>query len=1141
MPGFFNSRSGSSVRNYHYYVPSDKKLHDIGLASYTRNSLDKFGKRRRNGQDENDPDISEYFSNGLDSIRTRFTGDGATLIIYRFEKDTKRYLYTTNTGTDEENIFWTPSGVAGEEGGGVVFGSNLQTFQEKFDLYQKGWIKEDGATSTERFEAYNVKYIWSKVNNSLSGCINFNINNYSILTRPSSGVVSLFLQSKGDGNDRSIAFQPPIIAGVGATATGKEHAFNLSEDLGPGALSAPDVGGIKNPNNTVAGPLNLHFNRGTGKWESGTTQTYCKVLDDIPGVPLTDLPNNVDFVDNESLKIPFNSGWAMVMNTEKGNPHMMVPNSFGCITSEKEKIVIINRSIRSYVKGEVCLASQINGDWVPVPLNNGVSVAKKLTIDWSQIQKYIVNAKGFFRNRNDTQFLEPSNYQDHVRSRFYNTLSSTSFTENTAGNDLSKLRLLNLYYTGNSDINYSLSDNGSVDMDEINNATINTFTSYSLNNFPSLNYMQFYDADIIPKNLGGNNAGPCRLRNTIISRTDPIDEDTGVGAESVPVSWGMYFPNGYSSAGVTRIKSITSATSANPSMKIYNPSAIEVNSYTIATQNDKLNLKDAYFYHMPAQIALNSSINQTIEIGKLGNALNKTQGAYCDNLINYMKDPIKGDWIKTGSKNMYGLGPVDSTNIQFTPLSLELALSSTSIADEGLGSQGAVNGGYKNLKQNLLKIGAATPEYFKSEGKSEGFFGGAWTRMQIPSAKLEDDGSIYGSISFGRRLFNFGEMKAGETNFEATIGPPKRGDTPDGGPDLLPATRNESSNVMGIIGTKGTFSLPNGGTLELKTSNMFGMLAYTRSTISNGGFSSFFTGLSLFIQDLSGQNRSSDIVQWGGSLGIDQIKELGSTALWCAVYDHCPNTIYDSRYFTPLQFNPSGTSVDFEEVDLPVNTPIRTQKTIPTRKNKIRRNMLLTNGGFTYVKKIIAANVPVIEKAGEGYAENTQVTFNLGGKPAKFLISKVTGNGGISELILDIDNEGLDAYGETSNDGTGNPFYADPLVGNLPINIFPDDPAKQAVVKMYSGKVIEKLMTDKLNFYGAKKITPEDNNGEGNDRGFITGTKTTTFALTKNNTGKYDIFLFFANDILNYPEAGVLWEGYPAPPARYINLEITSI
>jgi hypothetical protein len=1138
MTGFFNSRSGSSVRNYYYYVPSDKKLHDIGLASYTRNSLDKFGKKRKDGRDQNDPDISEYLSGGIDSIKPILRGDSAELFIYRFEKDTKRYLYTTKSGADENNIFWTPSGTTGSTGG-IVF-TDLKSFQDKFDLFQKGWIKDNGS-----LESYNIKYIWSKINNSLSGCINFNINGYSILNQPSNGVVSLFLQSKGDGNDRSVAFQPPVIAGVGRTATGVEHAFNLSENLGPGAFSAPDVGGIKNPNNTVAGPLKMHFNRGTGEWESGTTQTYCKILDDIPGVSLADLPLDVDGVSNESLNTPFNSGMAMVISTEKGNPHLLVPCSTGCITSDKEKIVVLNRSPRSYVKGEICLASQINGDWVPVPLTNGLSVAKKLTIEWSQIQKYITNAKGFFRDFDDTSFLEPDNYQSHVRSRFYDSLPKTSFSDNTAGNNLSTLRLINLGFTGlndSSSIIYSLNNNGSINMTDINDATTANSIIY-LNRFPSLNFIQFYDADIIPKNLGGNNAGPNRLKNTVIKRTEPSDADTGVAAESVPVSWGMYFPDGYISAGVTRTKSVTAATSANPSMKIYDPASISFSSYTNTVQVDNLNLKDAYFYHMPAQIALNSSRNQTIELSKLVLSM-FSAGVYCDNLINYMNSSVKGDWIKAGSRDMYGLTPVNSTSIQFTPLSLELALSSTMIYNEGLGSLTATAGGYKNLKENLLKIGAGTEEHFKSVKEKKGFFGGAFPRIEMNTpAALESDGSVYGYISFGRRLYN---INAG-TDFASTIGPPKRGDAPDGGPDLLPnAGHSEASNVMGIIGTKGTFSLPNGGSIELKTSNMFGLLAYTQNILAGTSYSfQLFVGAVL---DLSGKSREVQRVQWGGSLGDEQIKEFGSTALWCAVYDHCPNTIYDSRYFTPLQFNPSDASVDFDEVNLSPGTQVQSQRNIQTRKNKIRRGMLISNGGFTYIKRIIAADISsvVIEKAGAGYAVGSSLTFALGDKPAEFVISEVDGNGGILAITLNDKKEGLsnpvDAYGQTSNNGTVNPFYSAPLYAQLPINTFPDDPTKTASIKMTRGRVIEKLMTDMVKFYGAKKVTPSDNNGKGNNRGFVTGSKTTTFSVSKNDTGKYDIFLFFANDILNYPEAGVaFWEGYPVPPARYVNLEITSI
>lgn len=1101
MTGFFNSRSGSTVRNYHYYVPSDVKLHDIGLASYTRNSLEKFGKRKKNGIEENDPDINEYLSGGIDSIKPILLGKDATLIIYRFDKETKRYLYTTSDGANEDNIYWSPRG-------GVMFQS-LETFQQQFDLYQKGWVKDET-------EVFNIKYIWSKINNSLSGCITFDINNYSILNSPSAGVVQLYFQSRGDGSQRGIAFQPPIIAGVGRTATGQEHAFNISESFPIGSLSRPDVGGATNPNNTIAGPMRLHFNRGTGEWESGTTQVYCQVLEDLGGISSVDLPSNVDIVDNDTLKLPFTSGIGMVMSDEKGNPHLCAPVSFGCEISEKEKIILVNRTPRSFVKGEKILASNVNGSWIPIPLQNGTNVPKKFGLQWSQIQKYIVNAKGFFRDTFDEP-LDHNKYKDLMRGHFYNTLSTLPEI-NKAKVDLESIKVINLSKVTFDDKGkpiYTVNAGGKVDLSNFPVPNIQLTT-------PSFNYDQMFDADIISTKLGGNNTLDI-LRNTNISQTEAYSQEDGVAADSVPFSWGMYFPNGYSTADVRRLQSTTSVTSAYPSLNIYTGGSLDFTPYTNAFQTDKLNLKDLYFYHMPAQIALNASGNQSIRWQQL-HPINAGK------LIQYIQDPFKGDWLKaSGGKDAYKLTPLSPSKVQFTPLSLELALSSTIIKDEGVGGQNPVNGGYKKLKSNL--------DYMRTllgnDQVSYRTFGKAWNRLNAGPVNISPDGddSVRGYIEFGERLAN----RADQTG---TVGPPKRVDRPAGGPEILPFdNKKESSNVVGIIAAKATITLQGGGNLQIKTSNKFGLLAYTKVTLSNSSWNFFQTGGTLFGSDTGGQNRKYDEIQWGGSIG-DKVEDLGTTALWCAVYDHCPNTAYDGRYFSPLQFNPSGENMDFKQVTLAVNTTVD-KNTLPiqTENIAIRRSMLLTNGGFGYIRKVIVAGTPKVEKAGTNYVEGESVTFSLGSKPAVFKVASITGDGGISSIELDPDL-GVDALGETK-DGIANPFKGDtPLTASIK-----SDKGTGAKITLDHGKVIEKLYVDRIKQYGEyKKVTPPDNAGQGDDRGFVRQNKSTVFSVEENSTGKYDIFFFFVSDILNHPEAGVgsYYEGGAVPPARYVNLEITA-
>jgi hypothetical protein len=1137
MTKFFDSRSGFSVKNYYYYVPSDTKLHDIGLASYTRNSLVNFGKtkaRTPNAQWQWHPDIQEFFGTSIGNLQNILLGDSAVVHMQRFDKDGKRYLDTTSDGQEENNIFWTPSGTTGSEGGGIAF-TQLKIFQNKFDLYQKGFIKADSTLLTEKLDAYNVKYIWSKIINSREGCLTFSAAGYNVLGLAASGDIKIFFQSKSDGSDRSVALQPPVIAGVARTATGKEHAFAISETLPIGAFSAPDVGGIKNPNNTVAGPLKVSFNRGTGEWESGTTQVYCRLLDDIAGVSLDDLPENVDLVDNESLKIPTASGWGMLLQTEKGNPHLLAPVSFGCATSSKERILLINRSTRAFTKGEIVIASQINGDYVPIPLANGVSVAKKLTIEWSQIQKYIVNAKGFFRNDSDTSFIEPQDYIAAVRAKFYDSLTSATYAPLVSGlqyNIIPRLREWNLVTMDDAD--YSLNTNGSVQdpsSSEVNDAvTIANRNKSILPNF--FNYHTFYDADMLPKDIGGNNSSPTKLKNTVIKRTTPYSDTMGVAAEDVPTSWGMYFPDGYSSLSVRRTKSTRSVSQVASSngRVVYQGGTLNFTPYTNLV-GTTFNLKDSYFYHLPAQIALNSSGNQSIDPVFMMSAY---YGNTCDSYVQYLHQQIKGYYLNNSSnKPAYGLTPINSTFVQFTPLSLELALSTTQIDNFGLGAQTALNEGYSDLKLALQRAGTYGGDYF----------GGAWSRIGINNAvNLEPDGSVRAKLSFANKLINYAIQNP---TAAINIGPPARGDKPDGGPEMIPMVNAvESSNVIGILAAKGTFPMTKGGIVEFKTNQYLGLLTYTTYTISQTNIS--ISPILGFAQDLSGRSMGVEHIKWGGSLGAEQVKELGTTALWCAVYDHSPNTIYDGRFFAPLQFNPSGAEMDFEEVFLQTGTILTSgSPKFDTIKNKVRRNMLLSDGGFAYAQKYIGLDTTSIKinKPGTGYADFDKVKVNIGGKPAHLVVTGLTNNGGISQLSIDeellksIDVGPGYIYGETANNGTVNPFKYGPTA-NATIQSVNGTGAEIVFTR---GKVYERLKVDKSQFYGIKKLTHEDNNGEGNSKGFITGTKTTTFTLEPNSTGKYDVFFFFVSDIANYPEGGVIFgEGSDVPAARYVELEITS-
>lgn len=1137
---FFSRNNQSVVSNCHSYITEKPTLHNIGLASYTRNTLEKFGKERRNGSDVISAEIEEYFSNTYSSLKPKLLGDsGSTLSIMKFDKQTKKYTLVTGT-----EIFNTPSGSAA---------SSLSDFQTKFDTWQKGFYSAD--TTANKDLKWKLQHVWSNIQNSMSGCITFGIT-YTVLTCQESSLVKLYFQSGGKADTvRSVAHKDKIIiAAPPRTPTGEKLSFADTQETEPGYNVPAREGGSNNPKNPVAGELKLHYDPATGKWESGTTLMMFDLLTDIDGVPAKDLPRDVDATNLDAfysgpLSSKFTIGSGMVVGTENGNPHLFGPKSNGCGPSPKTKVLMVNRTPRSFTAGERVIGSLINGEWIPIGLGPAKVVSKKLDVEWSQIQKYIVDAKSFWRNESDTRFITPDEYSNHVRFKFYSSLStlSNAGTLQASGNDLDRIALINLLQPNVSSL--ELNPNGTVKLSP-EGVTIQTVDNYNLymNLVPSTGYLQFYDADVLKTTLGGNNTAN-RIKKANISQTDN-DVEGEVYAENVTASWGMYFPQGYSSSTTSRLKAYANGINVSSAFSvaggqygntfpIYQNATLDFS----AAENDSFSISDPNMYHLPAQFALNSSGNQSLYLPILWHTLKNSNA---NGLVTYFKDPLKGDYlVANGNKTVYGLSPLNPTTVQFTPLSLQLALCSTIVPNN---SDKDINGGYADLGINL-----------SYQNWTKDHLGKAWQRLQLPDAGflLGTTDTTRGNIGFGKRLLKIG------SNGQITIDTPARNDIPDGGPGILPQYNgDELSNVVGLIGARATLNLSAGGQIALKTNNHFGLNAYG-SVGGGGGFLSFIPTMFGLVPGADGRSeiKQYQYVSWGSSEGqSDDLRAFGTIALWCSIYDHCPNTVYDARYFTPIQMHsdtkdlngdaididmvakqPRGSTRSADKTPIAIGTTINQffTDTVTTIKNPIRRNMLLTGGGFYYIQRVLAAKVSSISITHDpdvqtpNYSEGDVVTFAYGNVPAIFKVSEVSENGTIIAIKPDTKNLGLDAYGEFS----GNPFKDGPIEGTISSN------GNGCTIKLREGIVIEKVKHDVLKKYSAEKIlTPSDNNGGGDDYGYVRSSKNTTFSLESNQTGKYDIFLFFANDIMVCPEntAGANGALETNPFAQYVNLEISA-
>jgi hypothetical protein len=176
---FFGRTGTPVIYNHHTYVTDSIPLQNVGLGSYTRNSMAMFGKQRSSAASaalSDIPEMIEYFGGQLDNLKPKLLGDQATIAIMTYDKANNQY-YLKQDG----EIWVTPEGNSA---------TSLKDFQEKFDSWQKGFL-------TTPADISKLEYTWSAIQNSVSGCINYSVP-YSILNCGTvTGVVRLYFHSAG--------------------------------------------------------------------------------------------------------------------------------------------------------------------------------------------------------------------------------------------------------------------------------------------------------------------------------------------------------------------------------------------------------------------------------------------------------------------------------------------------------------------------------------------------------------------------------------------------------------------------------------------------------------------------------------------------------------------------------------------------------------------------------------------------------------------------------------------------------------------------------------------------------------------------------------------------------------------------------
>ncbi len=159
------------------------------------------------------------------------------------------------------------------------------------------------------------------------------------------------------------------------------------------------------PSNGTAGELSNHYVPLEGKFESGTTQVFAVMVEDLPGSqqPTVDdaLTEDAPFLLNKNTGFEVNVGKAMVVSMQNANPKQWMPDFVepkNCRQSNNKVILNVhNPTSRPFTKGENVILQKLDGVWVPLSVGEGSSAIAPADPNWD-FMYLMTNSMFFFRN-----------------------------------------------------------------------------------------------------------------------------------------------------------------------------------------------------------------------------------------------------------------------------------------------------------------------------------------------------------------------------------------------------------------------------------------------------------------------------------------------------------------------------------------------------------------------------------------------------------------------------------------------------------------------------------------------------------------------------------------------------------------------
>ena len=943
----FQGTLNESASHFYRFVSEDQRMHSLGLGAYSEQGLKSLL------EDKGSRD--EFVNTLLDPCNQHLT-------VKDVENKAKDLL---DAFTGVSTAGGDGDGGGGEGGETTPYYLKYNKQKNKYqkteieqdlmtlaEFWDKGQQDETYLNSNEE-----LKTLVINVRNSLKGYIEWEPSTRGVEFKKS----KLYFLDKKD-NSRELTFNgDPKISAAPRRPTGAKYNFHGSHNIQSSGIDRNEAGDPSNnygnigrfvkhsqnsqePSQDVVSKLRLSYNKALGYFESGTQSILARLLTDVEAAEITSVDmDNLDGAKFNDIYDPengnyylsqFQTGFAIPMTVHNGNPHTFGPNVIGKKAEyKKEKIRVINRAGRSFAKGDVVMCHLIDNEWIISDFGTAeVKAPEFKTGKWS-FSKMLADSDAYFKD--ERYFSDGSDkyagvvfndlFAADMRKKFYSSFannhgSNSNYLGINKTNIIAKLNS-NPFESISGYTTESSLENGLASLSLP--ALLSTLNMENPDVKPSRRYVQSSSFDQLSVLLGGNNSyGNVFGRTNMSVNTDPIGPVPAEKNSEVPLFWGAVFRDGYSS---TKARSLLSNPPTGKGYGItdfFSNGTLDLKGATNLLDDSKLHMfndeKDFSLSQLPADVGSNASpsgeYGSPIESISLLSSLESSNSydmflAYRD----FLKDTKRYSWLGVDEdvtdtdlnigddtyasiKGAYDLKPNDGTSLSFIPLSFAMA---------------------GNADKNTLPVGyQAYNKPYNAWDNARRFLSASYRRASLDSDEpadgiehlwggMFDREKQYTNHTFvaeeGKNITGDDLKYSGFTNlpWDRYI---KRTATSKPAAAWLPLDNEErGANLVGIIAAKNEFGLTGLGTVSFSCDYLIGLNSVNKVSLSVGSFSVLPTFPPVTFTNPDTMNQYG-YPNWGTN--DCRPHTFGHTSLFVRLFDDWPSkqTIYDTRYFTPLHF-----------------------------------------------------------------------------------------------------------------------------------------------------------------------------------------------------------------------------------------------